>query len=190
MNNTIEIKERPILFSAPMVRAILEGRKTQTRRVLKQKAIDWLPTLSHTFVASKESTGLCPYGYQGDRLWVRETFCWPEDYSIPIYRTDGEEPPSMECWKPSIFMPRAASRILLEITDVRVERLWDISEDDAMAEGVQKAFGPNWVNYADENYTCGKASVSFISLWEKINGAVSVAENPFVWAITFKRIKP
>ncbi len=188
MNNTIEIKERPILFSAPMVRAILEGRKTQTRRVLKQKAIDWLPTLSHTFVASKESTGLCPYGYQGDRLWVRETFCWPEDYSIPIYRTDGEEPPSMECWKPSIFMPRAASRILLEITDVRVERLQDISEEDAKAEGVE-----SWAEsdkILERLLARSQPSQIFKALWQSISGPESWNENPFVWVITFKRIKP
>ena len=192
MNNTIEIKERPILFSAPMVRAILEGRKTQTRRVLKQKAIDWLPTLSHISVASRESTGLCPYGYPGDRLWVRETWSHlgEDDNDWFVYRADNADALDnlIAKWRPSIHMPRAASRILLEITDVRVERLQDISEEDAKAEGVE-----SWAEsdkILEHLLARSQPSQIFKALWQSISGPESWNESPFVWAITFKRIKP
>lgn len=205
-------KERPILFFAPMVLAILEGRKTMTRRIAKQfnppefnacavhciapgEFIGWdgpyPPNPGFTKKVYRQGDGIvCPYGRPGDRLWVRET--WAMDYLGEgyIYRADLEGTPMLGTWKPSIFMPRAASRILLEITDVQVERLWDISEEDAAAEGVKKAFGPNWVNYVENNYTCESAATSFLSLFASINGRESLSENPWVWVITFKRIEP
>ncbi|WP_257755150.1 hypothetical protein [Burkholderia glumae] len=159
------MKERPILFSAPMVRAILDGRKTQTRRVVKPAPIygdvdgmfaswmfkkqrgsgHWLYPNARSLVLNE-----CPHGQPGDRLWVREAFihepadyCWAASVSIPcrpahtIYRADSD--PSGDArgagWTPSIHMPRTLSRITLEITGVRVERLHDISEGDAIAEG-------------------------------------------------------
>ncbi|ACR29192.1 hypothetical protein [Burkholderia glumae] len=141
------MKERPIIFSAPMVRAILDGRKTQTRRVAKEFAgKDNLDAILRRFPNQQG----CPHGEPGDRLWVREAFihepadyCWAASVSIPcrrahtIYRADSD--PSGDArgagWTPSIHMPRTLSRITLEITGVRVERLHDISEGDAIAEG-------------------------------------------------------
>lgn len=224
MNNNTQIKERPILFSTPMVRAILDGRKTMTRRVVKTdaKRIQWNPIIVDGHAGYCDEHGnhyKCPYGAPGDRLYVKETFFaygrWIKEYNTienrdkwffqdmvhlegKMYQYADSPPKKVEQkrvenvvgWykRPSLFMPYYASRILLEITDARVERLQEISEEDAISEGVQKAFGPNWVNYTDENYTCGKASVSFLSLWEKINGQKSLSENTFVWVITFKKI--
>ena len=167
------MKERPILFSGAMVRAILDGSKTQTRRIMKnQPPADTFrmdtfhhPKGQHYFWAYKEAFSgcelhpgwepiCCPYGKPGDRLWVREAFmhepadyCWEASVSIPsrpattIYRADSD--PRGEAkgcgWKPSIHMPRALSRITLEITGVRVERLNDCSEADAKAEGARAA---------------------------------------------------
>jgi hypothetical protein len=192
----IQIKERPILFSGPMVRAILDGRKTQTRREVKNIHPDAISFHGFDTETNEAGFGLaervlsrvkCPYGKPGARLWVRESFFM--DCENIAYRADHDGySPKDTPWKPSIHMPRVASRILFEITDIRMERLWDISESDAFAEGVQKAFGPNWRNYAHENYTCGNAKASFLSLWESINGPKSLGENPWVWAITFKRI--
>lgn len=199
MKQTNETKERPILFSGEMVRAILEGRKTQTRRIVK-------PALRNDtemrFFQDEQPTYLCPYGKAGDLLWVRETWaeiCYNEcgcdggeclDHGF-VYKADtpndkypGEWPneflpEEVPCrWRPSIHMPRSASRILLEITDVRVERLQDISEEDAKAEGVE------WMHSLLE------PTESFSELWQSINGSESWANNPFVWAITFKRIQP
>lgn len=208
--------ERPILFSAPMVRAILEGRKTQTRRVMKHQpqrvvvpgigpmlAIQqprgndrWLwPNARNEVVAS------CPYGVPGDRLWVRETFIHePADYcreasvSIPcrpaltVYRADVEDPREGR-WTPSIHMPRALSRIDLEVTGVRVERLQDISENDALAEG---ADGPHPASWHPDAPEVGPESyrLGFRELWESINGAGSWEANPWVWVVEFRRIKP
>lgn len=210
-------KERPILFSAPMVRAILEGRKTQTRRIVKMPSdlIDRVQFVRAEF-ADKSTPGQCgafwamegdgpvgppiscKYGQAGDRLWVRET--WMEDHSattdehgrLPIlYRATCLNHPA-ERWRPSIHMPRWASRIDLEVTGVRVERLQDISEADAIAEGLDRVndgaaqFGvhglaTSWRNDPRE---------AFCALWESINGDRSWDTNPFVWVIEFKRIKP
>ena len=168
------MKERPILFSAPMVRAILDGSKTQTRRVVKGEVVE-----------GGVAEG-CPHGTVGDRLWVRETF----RLSVPahdgqtgfaIYKSDFSNPPQ-GLWKPSIYMPRKASRITLEITDVRVERLKDISESDARAEGVQAS------NTAEMKDGSPCYSLPYRALWETINGTGSWDLNPWVWAITFKRI--
>lgn len=253
----VKIKERPILFSAEMVRAILEGRKTQTRRVLKSEVPDtpfdlkcdafrnvpqsncgisdtWtMAQARHCGGWSTEYTWhgrflKCPYGKPGDRLWVRETFYafgrWETRFSekkgrdewhfVDLTKECGQEyqyPGSMEfempkrsagitpCWwkRPALFMPRSASRILLEITDVRVERLQDISDADAIAEGVQHKCYQNiegdffTVDPETEKIlgmTIGDYKTGFQSIWQSINGAESWAANPWVWAITFKKI--
>ena len=194
------MKERPILFSAPMVRAILSGAKTQTRRVVKQDReglLDCKPTPA--WDAFWQCVA-CPYGQPGDRLWVRETFgdCTPGADAVvgtkwerPWYRADaddygllghdGEGPVYVEDvrWRPSIHMPRWASRILLEITDVRVERVQDISDRDARDEGAEH------IGDCEGAYVAG-----FRRLWEAINGDDSWAENPWVWVVTFRRVEP
>jgi hypothetical protein len=185
------MKERPILFSAPMVRAILDGRKTQTRRKIKPgdwsveahtMETDW-PYLPHYLTDGAAVPVKCPYGNPGDRLWVRETWAnerdgtgCPDDTGILYRATDpgwDDEDTGLR-WRPSIFMPRRASRITLEITDVRVQRLQDISDDDSRAEGYDRshAFPREW----------------FALLWESINGTGSWAANPWVWAITFRKL--
>lgn len=205
--------ERPIIFSAPMVRAILDGRKTQTRRVFKlPRGCSWYE--GHGGEAAgmiQDDTGPawwhveeqgCPYGAPGNRLWVRETWMpdaprdgtWPDTsfygckgsplsmipdaYRKPehcLFRStwSGHE---LIGWKPSIHMPRWASRITLEITDVRVERLHDISEADAIAEAAPKHF----LSPRD----------NFCALWQQINGDGSWDANPWVWCISFRRITP
>lgn len=136
----------------------------------------------------------CPYGLIGDRLWVKETFR-PQDGMTTYcqhqdeieYRADGDRPKEpTDChWKPSIFMPRWASRITLEITGVRVERLNEISEEDAIAEGVEP-LSHGFKNYLGADLQCGDARMSYMSLWESINGAGSWAKNPWVWCISFQ----
>ncbi len=264
------MKEKPILFSGAMVRAILEGRKTMTRRVVKGEALNWLDNAGFTpvFVADPENY-LCPYGVPGDREWnaglppcegwyyvekefdgkavylrpvpsgtypdIEEsviTWGWderddPEDLSSDggptpqtirwkrcgdrlyvretwlddgetkdspqwIYRADNENYPRHEGqnWKPSIFMPRAASRILLEVTDVRVERLQEIGEADAKAEGVEPDVDAGyWKGYIFPG-VYDSAKKSFASLWQSINGLGSWDQNPWVWVVSFKRIEP
>ncbi len=223
------MKERPILFSGPMVRAILDGRKTQTRRVIKPQPVpmgvssyggtrqgwNWKrETLNRswndddkdpyrkTCLATKALSGHCPYGQPGDRLWVRET--WgrihpgalskldPDPKSTfwrIAYRADGETVPSMEehgeKWKPSIFMPEFASRITLEIESVRVDRVQEITEEDAKAEGVEfMRFHP------DSDETLSSRDL-FEILWDSINleRGFGWESNPWVWVITFRRIK-
>lgn len=207
------IKERPILFSAPMVRAILEGRKTMTRRTRGLDKINDDPE-AWALVANKGggkwmfrrkdsctfATATCPYGNPGDRLWVRET--WMPIFVNPLpgydidktqYRADETNPRAGKgMWRPSIHMPRQRSRITLEITNVRVERLQDITEDDAVAEGVEiiPADGVSYVDYTGV-YVCKECAVfSFFSLWEKINGRASLDSNPWVWVVKFRRIMP
>ena len=134
--------ERPILFSGPMVRAILEGRKTMTRRVIKLQPtgaadVQYRVAAAVTMPVSGRQQ-VCPYGRVGDHLWVRETWAphaWPPTGPSYQYAAD-DQYPAPERWRPSIHMPRAASRITLEVLNVRVERLHDISEEDAKAEGV------------------------------------------------------
>lgn len=191
--------ERPILFSGPMVRAILSGRKTQTRRVCK--SIIWTggkpfpPNTPHHY-GEIASIKQCPYGKTGDLLWVRETFASNEQAGIHpaeaqwVYRatdeTWGEEYEAWK-WKPSIFMPRAACRIILQVTDIRVERLQDISEDDAKAEGATP------INIAGEPCAPGVNPQAyregFCHLWQSINGFDSWENNPLVWVVEFKPIK-
>ena len=192
------MKERPILFSAPMVRAILDGRKTQTRRIVKNIGI--VPGIGEILKGSddiKEWPELCPYGKPGDRLWVRETFkqhdevisykadgTWITDFQ----HTGGINPHENITWIPSIHMPRNASRILLEITGVRVERLQDISECDAKAEGsyVCDYFGRRLL---DQSSNQGCYKWGYRSIWESLNGTGSWDLNPFVWVIEFKLLE-
>jgi hypothetical protein len=218
-----QVKQRPILFSAPMIRALLNGSKTQTRRIVKLPHLNPLGLWEATTIGGKgiktasgmesiEQTALwhtrtgdilgCPYGYAGDQLWVRETFC-PDWCDKPIYKADGgsaidagysKEPR----WKPSIHMPRWASRITLEITGVRVERLNDCSEADAISEGIERVGGvasvSPWRNYrigeeGEMSLHCSAPTRSYMSLWESINGASSWAANPWVWVVEFKVVK-
>jgi hypothetical protein len=180
-------KTRPILFSGPMVRAILEGRKTQTRRIAKE--FGSLQDIDKLLARFPNQEG-CPYGKPGDRLWVRETWAAPHAYDshkpreIPpngcsIHYAATEERGGL-LWRPSIFMPRWASRITLEITDVWVERLQQISDADSLAEGCSAA---------DMKHGDSLASV-YARLWESINGAGSWAANPWVWVVSFRRVEP
>lgn len=191
-------KEKPILFSGDMIRAILNGRKTQTRRIVKNAYCGATET-THNSTKSVWywwNEGLvdsfrCPYGEPGHQLWVRETFHTyaktAEDWILPTtgiyYRADEEQDPTLYKWKPSIHMPRWASRIQLKITDVHIERLQDISEVDAREEGVTVPVGdPTMYDTIYTDY--------FRVLWDSINekrghGWIT---NPWVWVIDFKRI--
>lgn len=248
------MKERPILFSAPMVLALLDGTKTQTRRIVKpQDSVEFDPDLqaSPIYLHSATCPGYCdygcpvlpcPFGGPGDRLWVRETWrSWNETCSddhdddpcephcnqtYVAYaatprrgfrpKPDGasityldesspleQNPKVLGPWKPSIHMPRWASRITLEVTGVRVERLCSISEADAKAEGADRDFTPVLEDDREDPREVGYPSASdlahaeatkhrrfFQSLWESINGAGSWNANPWVWAISFKRVTP
>ena len=206
------MKERPILFTAPMARALLDGTKTQTRRVVKPEGAHHLFQFRGTTAAkgADEPTGewawcgservvnkhiYCPYGKPGDRLWVRET--WqavsgndrarhimthprPDRGWLEYAATPRADEPAYK-WRPSIHMPRWASRIMLEVTGVRVERLQDISEADAMAEGVTAG------KYTGLDRAYARA---YSDLWEQINGPGSWDANPWVWVIEFKRFSP
>ncbi|WP_313316446.1 hypothetical protein [Pseudomonas sp.] len=235
-----EAKERPILFSGPMVRAIIAGRKTVTRREIKprmrsadtqfelhqQPDGSWRPL--HTFDEScmdakgTEHPIVCPYGQVGDRLWVREAWAQINVAQAPgeswvVYRECDNRTDYGGPWKPSIHMRRLDSRILLEVTDVRVERLQEISDDQAKAEGmVYTDFGmqerpgkvsldggktfhpvkpqqaPGWhAGDATHPDQClDRARWAFANLWEKINGEYSWDANPWVWVVEFKRIEP
>jgi hypothetical protein len=199
-------KERPILFSGPMVRAILQGRKTQTRRIIKP---DWSRCLDLDDADDRgKAIERCLYGQPGDRLWVRET--WTPDHAafypnFPcVYRADAGyeydrnekgETYSIEQkawypyrWRPSIFMPRWASRITLEITGVRVERLQDISEADAIAEGCA-ASHPSIDAISREFGYPDFARSQFAQLWESINGLDSWSATPWVWVVEFNRLE-
>ncbi len=244
------MKERPILFSAPMVRALLEGTKTQTRRVVARgnSVLDWdggpltkwpgldfagkiHPGFPRAFSAgalrssegapqgvvslSVFATGLpnyrpgehtshrvYPRWRVGDRLWVKETIrLLPEfepesEHAVSEFSADGEITKADAWpWKrrvlPSIHMPRGLSRITLEITEVRVERLCRISDDDARAEGVEKTSQRGWRDYGlDLPNAQPHAPGSFASLWGSINGIGSWSANPWVWVLTFKRVTP
>lgn len=231
------VRERPILFSAPMVRALMAGTKTQTRRAIKpQPYVDaqgnfcWngsnfgqdfsgphIQAIASPLPTSKTGRVRCPYGKRGDRLWVRET--WMDlqgtgvehrsqaDGKLQRYAYGADTPPGSygdECrkdfglkWRPSIHMPRWASRITLEVTGVRVERLQDISEADAAAEGIEpiegsrEMPGPNhfsvrevggWANFPT-------AQEAYRYLWESINGPASWDANPWVWVVEFRRVE-
>lgn len=205
------MKERPILFSAPMVRALLNCTKSQTRRIVKPSHIKFFePSMNAALERSPTlATAFCPYGQPGDRLWVREAFGigyddgngglsaipWtgsdPQRDGTVVYRADFNEEPDepRRPWKPSIHMPRWASRILLEITAVRVERLADISKDDAMAEGIVLQPDGGFGLADSTHYNFSDPTDSYCSLWESINGAGSWYANPWVWVVEFKRLK-
>lgn len=177
------MKERPILMSAPMVRAILDRRKTQTRRICKEPVIEGATAKG------------CKYGTVGDQLWVKETFLWRGNKTIPVYRADMESTEAAGFgamyggWKPSIFMPRKLGRITLEITSLRVERLQDIAHYDCEKEGLVHGGRAAWsCPGTDEIFYEGFLGYKW--LWEKINGKGSWALNPWVWVISFKRIMP
>jgi hypothetical protein len=225
-------KEKPILFSGAMVRAILDGRKTQTRRVIKgvprwmhygKDIMDWdlsgihqaeednpfgRPEKKGSFYLEVQTDVddnsrdeiFCPYGKPGDRLWVRETFMdegaegrneMIAGFGLKpqyIYRaTDSREPglSKMFKWNPSIFMPRMASRLTLEVIGVRVERLQEISGEDALAEGIDNGssnptMGERWHN---------QQRMAFETLWDSINGKTFPWQsNPWVWVVEFKNI--
>lgn len=191
-------KERPILFSSAMVQALLAGRKTQTRRIVKPqpttygKCSQWkkhIATAPESWTDQKQLTVFlqdkCPYGHVGDILWVRESWRWDDGY---------------------LGSPKEASRIWLEVVDIRVERVQDISEEDAIAEGVE----PNCSNPSEcpstkcskdgcqskgeyfhymrdfDDFPAFSAKESFFSLWEKINGEEGLEANPWVWIVKFR----
>jgi hypothetical protein len=208
-----EIKERPILFSAPMVRAILDGRKTVTRRVVKaQPANGWNFDLDYGRISSshrhkgkfgafiRRGVGTdfpeidivpSPYGMPGDRLWVRETHA---DIGCRLtYRADTDDGAHCQVkkWTPAIHMFRRHSRILLEITDVRVERLWDIDDEQSLAEGIYSNPEVNGMYTADGDHHTSKrggARSAFIHLWESTGGDWN--GNPWVWVIELKQVTP
>lgn len=201
------MKERPILFSGPMVRAILDGSKTQTRRVLSPQpdSDGWveygkLPSSAGSaYIGNATSGGICtrvvcPYGRPGDRLWVRETWAAVEwayrdgtEGTRVLYCADEPSrnewrPEEGDRWRPSIHMPRWASRITLEVTNVRVERLQAISEDDVEAEGVGLT---EWNGHPEWPRTAG-----FAELWDSLaKPGVRWADDPWMWVVGFKRVE-
>ena len=190
------MKERPILFSAPMVRALLEDRKTQTRRILKpqpqvgtEKVLEYHGNLFYPWSDSgsrllPDQHWKCPHGAPGDRLWVKESIVrgYGNDMQMSRYSADGM-PTVADAWwwqrnhLSSIHCPRGLSRILLEVNGVRVERLQDISEADAAAEGV------DCIRDLDPTYRD-----AYRHLWKDLNGAGSWEANPWVWVVGFKRL--
>lgn len=222
------MKERPILFSGPMVRALLDGRKTQTRRTvtlptkgeyIRPDMGGWSPStiggadqhgrsVPEHVCLWNQTTGTtlaCPYGVPGDRLWVKETHAIVprtayamrdgvqqtlkpgDDHDAAVYAA-GWERSKPGRWRPSIHMPRWASRLTLEITEVRVERLQDISKSDAEAEGIREPSLGEWVETGlwQVRRTQCEAVTTYCALWESINGPDSWAANPWVWAVSFR----
>lgn len=192
------MKQRPILFNTEMVQAIIEGRKTQTRRIYKKA-----PTSVDLYSIQKHSKSYilsqCPYGNPGDILWVRETWALPVDENGSDagyqYKADYDDKSNCWKWKPSIHMPKEACRIWLKITDVRVERLQDIKEKDAISEGIEVIHMaadevPVYRNYLlKEKLGSVNPIRSFENLWKSINGKDSWKHNPWVWVIEFERIE-
>lgn len=202
------MKERPIIFSAPMVRALLAGTKSQTRRVMRDQPYsngfhfdgreilchnDYLPpsaTLLSVRVGRQryttsleEESGtfahLCPYGQPGDRLWVRETWNGTQGEGLAYKATEPEM--DGEPWRSPIHMPRRFSRITLEITGVRVERLREITETDARAEGITDG------GCTDPS---PDARDAYFWLWNSLHGDGAALANPWVWVIEFRRVTP
>lgn len=199
------VKERPILMSGPTVRALLTDKKRQTRRVITPQPVlteragfrwrggDWgqRPESDGGGPYLGEFLKKCPYGMPGDRLWVRETFCTTPGY-VTFYRADTPVERQGELrWRPSIYMPRMASRILLEVTRVRVERVQAITEQDAGAEGtcIRHDFDAlHWVMPGTERAARG----CFARTWNELNEHCGYgwAENPWVWVVDFKVVRP
>lgn len=189
------MREIPILFSTPMVQAILAGRKTQTRRQIKPRSYitDIVDGIPYEMTEDDSQPIKCPYGEVGDVLWVRETFkkgdsllLDDKDVRFYIFRdgsqlfTSGEYVQQNESlqekgWKPSIHMPKEAARIWLRITNIRVERLHDISNDDIQREGAA-------------DFGCTTHFLNWQTLWQSINGEQSWDNNPWVWVVEFERI--
>ena len=187
MSNKME--EHPIIFSTEMVRAILEGKKTQTRRVIKPQPLGsgemqlsndrlWRLGIGGRYnlprIDFSQKPWCCSYGQVGDRLWVRETF-WvtgSPDSAIVVYKATYSHPKNISKWRSPIFMSRWASRILLEIADIRIEKLQDISYESTKAEGC--------VSISD-----------YAILWNSINAkrGYDWLSNPWVWVIEFKLLK-
>ena len=208
------MKERPIIFNSDMVRAILDGRKTQTRRIVKPQPTVEIKYREYLAVVDGKKIK-CPYGAPGDRLWVREAFCvvddrefsgdvdeapegavWVDYRATPRYAPpDVAYPAGWEndpidaehlTWRPSIHMPRWASRITLEITNVRVERLQEISEEDCLAEGM-RPFDPT--SKLDQVFSDLTPQDKFSALWDSINGKRAPWEsNPWCWVTEFKKV--
>lgn len=218
-----ERKERPILFTGPLVRAILEGRKTQTRRLVKatggrvripgtrralvlgEQGLMWRPHGGAELQPYPRPEEASPYGVPGDRLWVREAHyiypspapCWT---GLPMRRGEHKGQPAIAYyregfdrafsgrWRPSIHMPRWASRIDLRVTSVRVERLQDISEEDARAEGVDMSHRLVALDSGQEYGPGEGAALRFRLLWDSINAKRAPWEsNPWVWVVSFER---
>lgn len=222
------MKERPILFSGPMIRALLAGTKTQTRRVVKGAPEGWAPigpeTFSPTVInrhgnlepgpatfgagnADGDRWICCPFGAPGARLWVREAWRtqplfddqkpsnlpkaaairYEADEALRVYSLAGYGLCVDGKLRPSMFMPRWASRITLEVTEVRVERLQDISEADALAEGVERCISDT--SLVARSLVNGSMHADrFAKLWESINGPGSWDANPWVWVVSFRRL--
>lgn len=206
--------DRPIIFSAPMVRALLDGRKSQTRRILKPRPLPVGGPFYRPFpVASpREWHSVSKDGYTvniqkvpyavGDRLWVREAHAFmpktayalpkainPADPDMAAYYREGFDRSGKIIWRPSIHMPRWASRITLDVTEVRVQRLQEISEDDAKAEGAeQEAAYTGRHDEAGNPEECGSYRLGFSMLWNSLHGPGAWEANPWVAAISFKRI--
>lgn len=200
------MKERPIIFSDPMIRAILAGHKTQTRRVIKPQPTEestspgWYVWRGQNGWRPHDLTSHCPYGILGDHLWVRETWATISLYDVMrpsqlgqtvdlFWRADGVQTRCNHVkpgkWRPSIHMPRWASRIMLEVMGVRVERLQDISMHDALAEGVGE-MREHGGHFQDGSYLVG----SFRHLWGQINlkRGFSWDHNPWVFVISFRTV--
>ena len=180
--------DRPIIFNAPMVRALLDGRKTQTRRLLKpQPVVPYDPCSNYNareYGTRQLTTDLKAPHSIGDRLWVRETFGISSTGGNTLFNADyGFKPLQIERWKPSIHMPRWASRLTLTVTDVQVQRLQGINKDDALAEGVH----PDEQNWAPEQiYAENMPAHLFGMLWDSINAARAPwNSNPWIAAYTF-----
>lgn len=204
MSAQTTVKERPILFSGAMVRAILEGKKAQTRRVItpqpwwpSEAAPDAISDMCPGFIDGAGVAHRCPYGQPGDRLWVRETWrvgsadrntIWYRDNGVRVLADAAENLAGKflgDKWRPSILMFRWASRLTLEVTDVRVERLQDISEADAREEGIPP-------KYCDgSGCTCEQDVIGeYAELWDALNASRGYGwdVNPFVWVLTFRRL--
>lgn len=195
---TTTTKERPILFSGEMVRAILGGHKTQTRRVVKPQPHAGARWGLQGWEDGHGCALRNPYGQPGDLLWVRETWAYNEAQGT-IYAADGDTPDPDDndgperCrgrWRPSIHMPRWASRITLEVVSVRVERVQSITHEDALAEGIEDAEPGADLRIAGLPYSF--ARTRFCLLWNSINAArgYSWEVNPWVWVVEFRRTQP
>ena len=194
--------DRPITFSAPMVRALLDGRKVQDRRILKPQPPEWVTRMTHEgrcgWIGSGDGHGTLmhvPYAVN-DRLWVREVFAygWPVEgnHQLPecnqehaiTYRAEGNHPFGGGRWHSPIHMPRWASRLTLIVTDVRVQRVQDISEADAQAEGLIEVY-EGWATDREGRHWGPDARASYRVLWNDLHGEDAWERNDWVAALAF-----